>query len=140
MRIDRGCRVVARGAVRDEAGNLLDDGSRPFAFVVGRQETLAGIESAVIGRAAGERLSFACPPAAAYGAYRPELVFETPRANLPPDVVLTPGAVLHPGGSNGRFSLKVLELTANGARLDGNHPLAGRTLHFELEIVEVGVP
>jgi FKBP-type peptidyl-prolyl cis-trans isomerase 2 len=44
---------------------------------------------------------------------------------------------LEPGGGAGRFQLKVLELTENGARLDGNHPLAGLTLQFDLEVVDV---
>lgn len=94
----------------------------------------------MIGRAAGARMQFVCQPQDAYGPYRPELVFEAPPETLPEGLDLTPGTTLSPGGSNGRFHLKVLEITENGARLDGNHPLAGQTLFFDLEILEVVGP
>lgn len=140
MKADKGCRVVARSVVRDAAGGVLDAGERPFCFTVGEGDALAGIERAVAGHRAGERLQFVCRPEDAYGPYRSELVFEAPSANLPAELELAPGAMLSPGGSDGRFHLKVLEVTQNGARLDGNHPLAGKTLFFDLEIVEVSAP
>ncbi len=138
MQIEAGCQVVMRGVARDANGKIVLADQRPHRFTVGQNETLAGIERALLGRQAGERVQFACPPEDAYGAYRPELVFEAVRSNLPPDMELVPGAMLSPGGSNGRFHLKVIELTENGARLDGNHPLAGHSLHFDVEIIEVG--
>lgn len=140
MQIDTGCQVVVRGVARNANGDIVLADERPFRFIVGRGETLVGIERAVMGHQVGEHVRFDCPPEDAYGPHRPELVFEAVHANLPPDLELTPGAMLSPGGSEGRFHLKVLELTENGARLDGNHPLAGMTLHFEIEIIEVSPP
>jgi FKBP-type peptidyl-prolyl cis-trans isomerase 2 len=140
MKADNGCRVVARSIVRDEAGCVIDAGDRPFRFTVGQYDAIAGIERAVVGHRAGDRLQFVCRPEDAYGAHRPELVFEAPRENLPAELELIPGTLLSPGGSDGRFHLKVLELTESGARLDGNHLLAGKTLFFDLEIVEVRAP
>lgn len=137
MQIDIGCQVVARGVARNAEGDIVLADEQPFRFTVGRGETIIGIERAVIGHRAGEHVRFACLPEDAYGLHRSELVFEAVHANLPPNLELTPGAMLSPGGSEGRFHLKVLELTENGARLDGNHPLAGMTLHFEIEIIEV---
>lgn len=140
MRAEMGSRVVLRGVARNENGDIVLADERPYRFILGRDEAIAGIERAVIGCRAGERLRFACPPEDAYGPHRPELVFEAVRENLPMDVDLAPGMMLSPGGSDGRFHLKILELTENGVRLDGNHPLAGLTLHFDLEIVEVSAP
>lgn len=137
MQVTAGCQVVLRGVARNTDGEILLADERPYRFTVGRGETIAGIERAVIGHRAGDHLRFICSPEDAYGPHRPELVFEAVRTNLPPDLELTPGALLSPGGSEGRFHLKVLELTEHGARLDGNHPLAGQTLHFDLEIIEV---
>lgn len=130
-------RFTVRCAVHDDAGNLISCGEQPFSFTPGKNETIAGIEQAVASRRAGDKLRFICAPEDAYGPHRPELVFETLRENLPPGLDLTPGAMLSPGGSNGRFHLKVVELTELGARLDGNHPLAGVTLHFDLEVIAV---
>lgn len=137
MQIEAGCQVVMRGVAYNEDDEIVLADERPYRFTVGKSETLAGIERAVVGHRAGEHLQFACPPEDAYGPHCPELVFEAVRANLPPDVEIKPGITLTPGGSDGRFHLRVLELTENGARLDGNHPLAGLTLHFDIEIIEV---
>lgn len=137
MQADIGSNVTVRCAVRDEAQNLIDAGERSIRFTVGQSQVIAGIEHAVIGLGAGDRVRFVCPPEQAYGPHRPELVFETVRENLPPGRELAPGMILEPGGGSGRFQLKVLELTENGARLDGNHPLAGLTLQFDLEVVDV---
>ncbi len=140
MQVETGCHVVVRNKVHDTNGNCIDDGTKSFAFTIGSSQTIPGIESAVLGRHAGECLQFTCSPEDAYGPHQPELVFEAVRANLPPEAELTPGAVLVPTGSEGRFQLKVVELTEKGAMLDGNHPLAGLTLHFDLEILEVSRP
>lgn len=140
MPIEPGNRVAVRSVVHDAQGCCLDSGTMPFEFTMSKGETIPGIEHAVQGRQAGDRLQFTCAPEDAYGLHRPELVFEAVHANLPPNLELKPGAMLSPGGGEGRFHLKVLELTENGARLDGNHPLAGQTLHFDLEIISVSAP
>lgn len=137
MQVDLGSSVTVRCVVHDEAENVVDAGEQSIHFTVGRGEVIAGIERAVIGLGAGDRVQFVCSPEQAYGPYRPELVFETIRGNLPPDRELIPGMTLEPGGAAGRFQLKVLELTEMGARLDGNHPLAGLTLAFNLEVIDV---
>jgi len=137
MKAEKGCDVLARCAVRDMDGNVVDRGEKPFRFSIGAYGVIVGIEQAVIGHARGDRIRFTCAPEDAYGPYRPELVFEAVRENLPPGLELEPGMVLSPGGSNGRFHLKVLEVTDKGVRVDGNHPLAGQALSFDLEILDV---
>lgn len=137
MNAKQGCRVTVRFTVHDEAKNLVDPGERPVEFTIGNGEVIAGIERAVVGRQAGESFDFICKPKDAYGPYRPEMVFEAVRENLPLGLELFPGMMLEPGGGNGRFTLTVIELTENGARLDGNHPLAGKSLHFSLEVLDV---
>lgn len=137
MKAEKGCEVMARCVVRDMDGTVIDPGEKPFRFTIGAYGVIVGIEHAVIGHTKGDQIRFICEPKDAYGPHRPELVFEAVRENLPPGLELEPGMVLSPGGSNGRFHLKVLELTEKGARVDGNHPLAGQTLSFELEILDV---
>jgi len=136
-RIVPGSRVTLRCRVSNADGELVDDGSRPVVFVCGREAIIASIERAVIGNAVGFCTEFTLPPADAYGSHRPELVFEAVRENLPPDIDLQPGMQLHPGGTAGRFPLTVQSLTERGAMLDGNHPLAGKTLHFDIEVLAV---
>lgn len=140
MQIEDGSRVTLRCRVTDSAGEVLDEGSKPLVFVCGRQQVIAGLEDQLRGRESGYRGRIELSPEDAYGPYRQELVFEAVRENLPADLDIRPGMQLNPGGSDGKFQLKVVSLTERGAMLDGNHPLAGRTLHFDLEIVEVSAP
>lgn len=95
-----------------------------------------GLSQAVAGLAQGFRGEVTIPPALAFGEYRPELVFEAVRENLP-DVELQPGMPLYTQGQTGVFSLRVVRLTDRGAVLDGNHPLAGRTLRVNLDVLSV---
>ncbi len=132
-----GSRVTLHCRVFDAAGALLDDGSKPLVFVCGRQQLIAGVEAKLVGREPGYRGQIELPPEEAYGHHRTELVFEAVRENLPPDLDLQPGMQLSPGGSEGRFKLNVVALTERGAMLDGNHPLAGKHLIFDVEVIAV---
>ncbi len=138
MQITRGCTVSLRCVVHDTQGNPIDNGTAPLCFTFGQGQVIPGLEAIVAGRSAGYRGRHRIAAEQAYGAHRPELVFEAVRENLPADVVLEPGAVLQPGGANGRFQLRVVSLTERGALLDGNHPLAGQDLDVEVEVVRVG--
>src|SRR3990167_8725368 len=122
MRAIRGSKVTLKCRVTDRDQNaLLDDGSKPMSFVVGMGQVVAGLEKAIEGKEAGYRNQFTLDAEDAYGLYRPELVFEAVRENLPPGLDIQPGMNLSPSGSDGRFQLKVLSLTEQGAMLDGNH-------------------
>ena len=135
--IAEGSRVTLHCRVFDAAGALLDDGSKPLVFVCGRKQLIAGLEDRLRGRQPGYRERIELSPDEAYGSYRMELVFEAVRGNLPPDLDLQPGMQLSPGGSGGKFKLNVVSLTERGAMLDGNHPLAGKHLVFDVEVIAV---
>lgn len=137
MRITQGNQVTVRCRVMDDAGALLDDGHKPFTFVCGKGQTISGLEKMLEGKESGYQGAFDIAPEDAYGIHRPELVFEAVRENLPEGMDIQPGMNLSPGGSEGRFQLKVIALTEQGAMLDGNHPLAGKRLSFEVEVISV---
>lgn len=132
-----GSRVTLHCRVFDAAGALLDDGSKLLVFVCGRQQLIAGVETRLMGKQTGYREQIDLAPEDAYGPHRPELVFEAVRENLPPELDLQPGMQLSPGSSEGRFKLNVVALTERGAMLDGNHPLAGKHLIFDVEVIAV---
>lgn len=143
MNITRGARVTAVYTLRDEDGNLIECSAdtAPLEYVHGQGTILRGIERALEGRAPGERLSLRLAPEEAFGPHRPELVFEAARANLPPGLAIAPGVEMFSGmGDRPAFSLRVVRETEDGALLDGNHPLAGKVLKVELEILEVSPP
>lgn len=137
MRITDGSLVTLRCRVTDSAGEVLDDGSKPLVFVCGKQQVIAGLEDQLNGKEHGFRGRLELSPDQAYGHHRQELVFEAVRENLPADIDLRPGMHLSPGGSEGKFQLKVVSLTERGAILDGNHPCAGKHLTFDVEVISV---
>lgn len=138
MEIANNAMVTLRCRVHDEAGELLDDGSRPFSYRHGCGMLLSAVERAIAGRTAGYAVTVGVGAEQAYGARRDELVFEAARENLPPGVQLEPGMTLRSSG--GPFPLRVVSLTERGAMLDGNHPLAGRGLTFQVEVIDVQPP
>jgi len=143
MKIANGLLVTAAYTFRDEHGRVIDSSADngPLTYVQGDGRLLRGIETALDGRTAGDRLSLRLPPEEAFGPHRPELVFESVRANLPPDIRLEPGTELFSGmGDRPAFSLRVVRETENGALLDGNHPLAGKTLEVDIEVLDVRRP
>lgn len=125
----------------------LDDGSEfsssrdyePVSFTVGQGQVIRGIESAVMGMAVGESRTVRVPCDEAYGQHREELVAEVPRSELPENVEPRPGLklkLIQPGGVP--VVVSITEVGEDTVTLDGNHPLAGEDLNFEIELVAVG--
>ena len=137
IQITEGCRVSLRCRVTSSDGKVLDEGNKPLVFVCGKQQVIAGLEEQLKGKRPGFRGRIELSPDQAYGPYRQELVFEAVRENLPENMDIQPGMQLSPGGSEGKFQLKVISLTERGAMLDGNHPYAGKHLIFNVEIISV---
>ena len=135
--ITDGSRVTLRCRVTDAAAEVLDDGGKPLVFVCGKQQVIAGLEEKLKGKEVGFQGRIELSPDQAYGLYRQELVFEAVRENLPTDSDIQIGMDLSPGGSAGKFNLKVVALTERGAMLDGNHRFAGKHLSFDVEVIHV---
>ncbi|HTL48949.1 MAG TPA: hypothetical protein VL688_12885, partial [Verrucomicrobiae bacterium] len=97
-------------------------------------------QEALVGLKAGDKKSVDLPPEKAFGKVREDAVLEVPKSNLPNEE-LKVGMVLAsqtPEGEVVRATVK--ELKDNSAMLDFNHPLAGKDLHFDVEVVDVGEP
>lgn len=133
------CEITAEYVLTDEEGQRLAASTpeTPLRYVHGTGQMLPALEQALLGKRAGDEVTATLTPEQAYGPYRPELVFEAVRENLPPGQSIRVGMTLTPGGQRGKFSLKVVGLTERGAMLDGNHPLAGKTVTWQLEILSV---
>lgn len=127
-------------------GTLKRDGSQfdssrdrePLEFTLGEGMVIAGFERAVLGRSVGESLTVEIPPEEGYGDANPELAFQVRRNQIPPDVNLEEGLMLEIRTEDGTPAyVRVTELDDEMVTLDGNHPLAGETLVFEIEVMEV---
>jgi len=124
----------------------LDDGSvfdssesrDPLQFTIGEQQVIAGFESAVIGLNPGESKTVTMPSAEAYGPHHAELVMVVDRAELPEGLNPQPGQQLRMTlEEGGTASAIVTEATEKNITLDANHPLAGKDLTFEIQLVEI---
>lgn len=128
--------VSLRYTLTDDAGTLLDSsGPEPLTYLHGFDSVLPALERALEGNEVGFKSKVTVPPSEGYGEHDPESIFEAPRDHFPPGARIAPGMEVTAQGPEGPVTLKVLELTDGGALLDANHALAGKTLHFELEIV-----
>ena len=125
----------------------LDDGSQfdssagrePLEFTIGSGQVIPGFEEAVTGMSVGEKKKVRIEPAQAYGERNEEMVQEVPRHVMPEDMELEVGMPLQAQGPDGQvFNLTVIEFSDDSVRLDGNHPLAGQALTFDIELVEIG--
>lgn len=115
-------------------------GGNPATFQLGAGELAPPLEERLIGLAAGERRVFELPPDA-FGARAPDLVRRARRSDVPADVPLAVGAVVDLVGPEGKpIAARVAAMDDLAVTLDFNHPLAGRALVFEAEVVAVLPP
>jgi FKBP-type peptidyl-prolyl cis-trans isomerase 2 len=123
-----------------EDGRTFDSsrGGAPLEFTLGEGEVIPGFENAVLGMTPGETKTVSLPPEDAYGPHRPEMVQEIERDLLPADVPLKPGLQLQAQTRDGAaMVLVVCDVADDVVTLDANHPLAGKRLTFEIELVEL---
>jgi len=124
----------------------LDDGTQfdssrgrdPIEFEMGAGTVIPGFEAGVREMEVGETRKIRIPAEEAYGPHREELVMEFERDRLPPDLEPEVGMTLEMRGPDGRaFPVRVIAVNEKTITLDANHPLAGKALNFELELVSV---
>jgi peptidylprolyl isomerase len=112
----------------------------PFTFVVGVGQVVKGFDEAVLGMKAGEKKSVRLAPAKAYGERKQEYVIDLPKASMPHLLALKKGMQLKLPLQNGQaVSATVVHVFDDMIRLDANHPMAGKPLRFDIEIVESGL-
>ncbi|QXD13973.1 peptidylprolyl isomerase [Rhodocaloribacter litoris] len=126
------------GRLKD--GTVFDssEGRPPLSFTLGAGQVIPGFEEAVLGMAEGETKQHTIPPEEAYGAYREDLVVPIPRAHLPPGAPPEPGQHLELHlRDGGVIQARVEAVTDDAVVIDANHPLAGQTLVFDIELVKI---
>ncbi len=110
----------------------------PLVFLQGYDQLLPAIELAIEGQTAGYTTSLKLSPDQAYGAYHNELVSDVPRSQFAANLDLKFGMKFDTVGPNGEpMVVRILKIEDNLVTLDGNHPLAGQELIFELNILSV---
>ncbi len=132
--------------VRIHYTGKLDDGTQfdssagrePLEFDLGGGGVIPGFDSAVDGMAVGESKSVKIESEQAYGPRHEELIQDVPKSDLPDDVELSVGLQLQAQSPEGQvMRFMIAAITEEVITLDGNHPLAGQTLNFDIELVEI---
>lgn len=123
----------------DDAGEILDSsaGGEPLAYLHGHGNLVPGLERELTGKSAGDTLRVKIAPADGYGEYDQSLVQRVPRRALKGVANVRVGMRLHTQTAAGARAVTVTQLTGDMVTLDGNHPLAGKNLNFEVEVTQV---
>ncbi|MGK0289142.1 MAG: peptidylprolyl isomerase [bacterium] len=140
MSVQRGDRVKIHYTGSLENGYVFDssEGNTPLEFQVGSGMVIVGFDAGVLGMKMGDIKTITIPPEEAYGEHREELLLQVPVNNFPPELELKEGLVIGAkteGGGSRQFT--VIAISDEYVSLDGNHSLVGKTLIFDLELVEV---
>jgi FKBP-type peptidyl-prolyl cis-trans isomerase SlyD len=125
--------------LHDEQGKVLDasGGRGPMTYLHGKNNIIPGLEQALEGKAAGDKLEVTVAPEQGYGRRSDALVQIVPRNRFPEGAGLAPGMQVRASGARGERLVTVVRVERDFVTVDANHPLAGRTLHFSVEVAEV---
>ncbi len=120
--------------------NEVFDSSRdhtPLTFLVGHHQMIPGFEAEVMGSEIGEKRTFTLEPERAYGHREEEYVMERPRSEFPPEVELEVGMRFQAEVGGMPRPVEITGIDENTVTVDFNHPMAGKTLTFDVEIVAI---
>lgn len=126
-----------------EDGTQFDSsrGKDPLEFTIGKPGIISGFQDAVKGMKVGEIKTVTLTPEQAYGMPREEMIHTYPRTELPDNIEPEVGKNLTLTAQNGQMlQVTITDVTDSTVTLDANHPLAGKTLTFELELMEIVPP
>ena len=139
MHIEKNRVVTLNYTLRDDQGSVIDSssGRGPLSYLHGKGNIVPGLEQALAGKAAGDKLDVTVAPAQGYGLRDERLVQIVPRHKFGEVAGLSPGMQVRATGAQGPRLVTVVRVDRDFVTVDGNHPLAGRTLHFSVEVAEV---
>lgn len=139
MNISKGKVVQFNYVLRNSKGEEVDRSEKgeAFEYLHGASQIVAGLERGIEGLTSGDKKMVTVPPAEAYGEVNPQLKAEIDRSAFPKDMPIEPGVQFRADLEGGPMILRIESVNGDKVMVDGNHPLAGETLHFEVEIVSV---
>ena len=131
-------KITYTGKLND--GTVFDssEGRDPLEFVIGENTIIPTLEASVIGMNIGDKATVEVTAENAYGPHQPDAIQTVERSMIPAEVELAIGAQLQATAPDGQvLVLTVASIEATTVTLDGNHPLAGQDLTFDIELMEV---
>lgn len=132
--------VAIHYTLKNDAGDVLDssEGSSPLVYLHGAQNIIAGLENELQGKSIGAKFTASIPPELGYGESRPELVQIIKKEMFESAEAIEPGMSFVAQGEGGRQQqVRVTAVSGDDVTIDANHPMAGMTLHFSVEVMEI---
>jgi len=131
-------RVHYTGTLEDDTQFDSSAGRDPLEFELGAGRVIPGFDESVMGMEPGDRRNVAIPPEKAYGSVREDMKVTLDRDKLPDGFAPEKGQQVQLRAQDGTpVPARVVDLADDSVTVDANHPLAGRTLNFEIELVEI---
>ena len=142
MQIEENKVVKIEYTVKTEEGVLVDtsEGNEPLAYLHGHKHIIPGLENALVGKAVDDELSVTVTPEEAYGERHEQLIKEVPMQAFQGVDKVEPGMQFNAESPQGPQLITVTKVDGDTVTVDGNHPLAGVTLNFDVKVVEVREP
>ena len=139
MKIEKNKVVTIQYTLKDEKGSVLDSTEKgnPFLYIQGHQNIIPGLETELEGKTKGDVFKVSIQPKDGYGETNPNLIQEIPKDQFPEPAEIQEGMQFQADTPEGPMILTVLEILESVIKVDGNHPLAGKDLHFEVQVVDV---
>jgi len=139
MKIEKNKVVSMHYTLRDQQGTVVDQSQDdgPLSFIQGIGNIIPGLERQMEGKTTGDKFKATITPDDGYGEVRKELIGMVPRNQFENANELEVGMVFEVSNEQGHQLARIIELTADSVKLDANHPMAGQTLFFEIEIINV---
>ena len=128
--------------LKDNDGTLIDqaDKDSPFAFILGVGSIIPGLETALEGKKAGDKINVTIEPAEGYGDRHDDMIQVMSKEMFEGVDEVTPGMQFHAQTAEGMSVVTVTGVEDDNVTVDGNHPLAGVTLNFDVDVLEVRDP
>ncbi|SOB75293.1 FKBP-type peptidyl-prolyl cis-trans isomerase SlyD [Marinobacter sp. LV10R510-11A] len=120
----------------EELDSSRGEGREPLAYLEGAQAIIGGLESALNEKNVGDQVKVSVEPAEGYGEINEELVQPVPRTAFEGVESIEPGMQFQAQTPDGPQVVRVMEVNEETVTIDANHPLAGETLHFDVEVLE----
>ena len=136
--IQNGSTIEVHYTGRLTDGEVFDssEGRQPLSFTMGTGQIIPGFENALVGKNIGDKVTINIQPSEAYGEYREDLIVKVPSEQMPGPVEV--GMTLQAQAENGMpLNVMVKEVHNDHVIIDGNHPLSGKELIFDIEVVSV---
>ncbi|HEY8539331.1 MAG TPA: peptidylprolyl isomerase [Steroidobacteraceae bacterium] len=139
MQVTQDTVVSIHYTLTDDAGNTLDTslGGEPLAYLHGNGNLIPGLENALEGKKVGDKVSVKVPPSEAYGEYDKSLVQQVPRRAFKGIADVQVGMQFQVSTPMGPRAVTVTNIVGDLVTVDGNHPLAGQHLNFDVEVTDI---